>query len=304
MVFSPCPSAHFRLRNTPRVYVYRPSHGVAFLRPVSGALYRTYIDRRANVPYYLCRVSGVDLVRNWRKTVRAMCASSSNYQGMLQGFFAGEGNIKETKSHGSRVLRISQGKRFGLLERILQHFGVEFRYETLGRNYVISGRDGLEKLWVLGISELHSGKHVKFEAMLSSYRQHHYKRLSLGPRILENLSSPLTAREVASLVNRGESRVTQVLTRLLRDNEVEKFKVRSTYFWTKNVQQEIVISDEKSKILGALTRPRRRLEIARIANKSERSVTKRLAELAWLGLVEKVNSNWRRKEVAKRVIVK
>jgi len=87
------------------------------------------MDRRANLPYYVYRVSGVELARHWKEATRAICASSSNYQGILQGFFAGEGNIKETMNHHSRVLRIAQGKRFGLLERLLRFFGVEFLYE-------------------------------------------------------------------------------------------------------------------------------------------------------------------------------
>jgi len=66
----------------------------------------------------------------------------------------------------------------------------------------------------------------------------------------------------------------------------------------------VIISNEKLKILNALTIPRRQFEIARIVERTEKTVSRRLAELTRLGLVEKVNSNWRRIEVAKRVIVK
>ena len=66
----------------------------------------------------------------------------------------------------------------------------------------------------------------------------------------------------------------------------------------------MIISNEKLKILNALTIPRRQFEIARIVERTEKTVSRRLAELTRLGLVEKVNSNWRRIEVAKRVIVK
>jgi len=207
-------------------------------------------------------------------------------------------------NHHSRNLRIAQGKRLALLERILRFFGVEFKYEGSGRNYVISGRDNLEKLWNLGISKLHSKKHAKFVSMLSSYTQRHYKRSTFGPKVLETLHSPLTAREIAAIVGRSESRVIQTLTRLLRDKKVQKFKVRSSCFWVRNDQHSVVISREKFKILNALTTPRRQFEIARIVKRTEKSVSKRLAELTRLGLVEKVNSNWRGIEVAKRVIVK
>jgi len=82
------------------------------------------------------------------------------------------------------------------------------------------------------------------------------------------------------------------------------FKVRSTYYWTKRDQQSIVISLQKSKILNALATHNRRSEIARDVKMRHRSVSKRLIELARLGLLEEVNSNWRRIEVAKRVIIK
>jgi predicted transcriptional regulator len=88
------------------------------------------------------------------------------------------------------------------------------------------------------------------------------------------------------------------------DDATEPFKVRSSYYWTKKDQQSLIISSEKFKILKALTRPRRQFEIARIVDGTEKSVSKRLAEMTRLGLVEKANSNWRRIEVAKRVIVK
>jgi hypothetical protein len=295
---------HFRPINPPRIYAYLPSPGTTFVGPVPGAVYRTYIDRRANVPYYIYRVSGVVLARRWKKVSREICASPSNYQGILQGFFAGEGNIKESKGYRTRVLRIAQGKRFLLLERILRHFGVTFTYEPAQRSYVISGRENLEKLWNLGVSEMHSKKHAKFEAMLASYKQHHYKRLSLGPRILDMLSSPLTTCEIAALINRGESRETQVLTELRRNNEIEMFKVRSSYYWVRIDRRCIVISSEKFKVLRTLSHPRRLFEIARVVGRTGKSVSKRLAEMKPLGLVEKVNSNWRRIEVAKRVIVK
>ena len=111
----------------------------------------------------------------------------------------------------------------------LRHFEIEFRYESHGRTYAISGRDNLERLRDLGVSELHSKKHAKFVAMLSSYVQRHYKRRSFGPMILETLTSPLTTHEIATRLGRSDSRAIQELTRLRRKNKVQMFKVRSSY---------------------------------------------------------------------------
>lgn len=297
-------SRHFQLLYSPRVYVYLPSRDAEFPRPVPGARYRTYLDPRANFPYFIYRASGVELVKRWKEAVLAICNESSNYVGILQGFFAGEGNIKETMSHHSRALRIAQGKRFPLLERILRSFGVEFRYEASERSYVISGRENLEKLWNLGVSALHSKKQERFSSMLASYTQRHYERLSLGPKILKMLSSPLTKKQLADRVGRSDSRVNQALTKLRRAGKVEMFKVRSLYYWIGSDRQAVIISREKSRILRALDSTRRQFEIARMVHRSEKSVSRRLSEMARLGLVERANSNWRRIDVAKRVIVK
>ena len=182
---------HFRPRNPARVYVYRPSKGATYDRPVSGAIYRSYIDHRANVPYYIYRVSGVDLARTWRRASRTICADSSNYQGILQGFFAGEGNVKESVVILREFFESLKAKDSLFLSGFCAFFSVKLRYESSERYYVISGRENLEKLWRIGVTELHSRKHARFAAMMSSYQQHHYRRGYLGPRILEILSSPL-----------------------------------------------------------------------------------------------------------------
>lgn len=88
--FSPC--------HRPRIYVYCPFKDIEFTRPVPGALYRNYVDPRANLPYYIYRVSGVELVHQWRKVVAEASKSSTNYQGILQGFFAGRGKCQVRRS--------------------------------------------------------------------------------------------------------------------------------------------------------------------------------------------------------------
>ena len=181
---------------------------------------------------------------------------------------------------------------------------MDFRYEASGRNYVISGRENLEKLFALGISTLHSKKHARFAAMMSSYKQYHYKPFTFRKMVLDITSSPHTTREIAAFVGRGESRVVQTLTRLRRTGRVQMFKVRSSYYWTKSDPHTVIISAEKFRILSVLTQPRRQSEIARLVGRTDKTVCKRLQEMTRIGLVEKVNSNWRRKEGFRRVIAK
>ena len=152
----------FRPRNLPRIYVYHPSPSTGFILPVAGVRYRTYVDRRARKPYYIYSVADAQLVRDWKMLVRAVCNSPTNYQGLLQGFFAGGGNIKEEVSGHSRSLRIAQGKSIALVESMLLQFGVSFRCHVSERSYVITGRENLEMLQRIGISDLHSIKHARF----------------------------------------------------------------------------------------------------------------------------------------------
>ena len=139
-----------------------------------------------------------------------------------------------------------------LVELILKYVGVTFGYETSERSYYISGRENLEKLHSIGISELHSTNHAKFVAMLDSYKQYHYKRNPLSPVVLNALSSPMTTQDVANYIGRSRARASRLLTELRRQNEIEMYKVRSTYYWIRSDEEIIVISSQKSKILDAL----------------------------------------------------
>lgn len=159
-----------------------------------------------------------------------MCKSQVNSRGILQGFFAGEGNVKDLASPHSRTLRIAQGRRLALLELMLHHFGVRFRYEVRGRSYCVSGRADLEKLFGLGISRLHSKKHSKLIAMLSTYKQYHHARYSTDSIILNALPTPKTAREVAAIIERTNARASQALCRLRHRRQVETYRVRSTNY--------------------------------------------------------------------------
>ncbi len=190
------------------------------------------------------------------------------------------------------------------VERILRHYEVSFLYEVSGRNYLISGRENLEKLQRIGITELHSKKHAKFLAMLDSYKQRHYQRDSLPPLVLGALFAPMTTHEVAKSIERGDARAYQVLSDLRRREQIEVYKVRSTYYWIRTDQRSVVISLEKSRILDVLIVPRRPYEISVMLSRDQKTIARRLTEMARLGLVEKVNSNWRKVQGEKRVIVK
>jgi hypothetical protein len=105
-------------------------------------------------------VSGVELVRLWREGVTTVCSNAKNYRGILQGFFAGEGNVKYSKPSRSRVVRIAQRVRHSLVEKILRYFEVTFHYHSHGE-YWIWGRTNLEKLKAIDVSILHPLKSTR-----------------------------------------------------------------------------------------------------------------------------------------------
>lgn len=236
-----------------------------------GATYHSYIDRRANFPYYIYRAAGVGLLKSWSRMVKAVCARAENYAFILQGFFAGEGNVKYIKRSHSRTVRIAQGERYYLLERILKHFGVSLSYGG-HREYSISGRENLEKLHSIDISKLHKLKHKKFTEMIKSYKQRHYSRGALRLILLGILKSPFTTASLAGIVRRTNRRVGMALTDLARSGLVQKYRVRSQYYWIRADRGVVMISPEKRRILRVLQAPARQAEITKAVGKSKRSV--------------------------------
>ena len=287
----------------PRVAVYLPHAGDPFDRPVIQATYRTYVDIRATRPYFIYRISGVKIVRRWKKLVTEVCTDTRNFQPILQGFFAGEGNIKYGHARRSRTLRISQGKRHELLEKMLRHFGISFSYGG-HRSYSICGRDNLEKLLLLEVSCMHRIKHWAFLKMMRTYRQRHYRKHVLPQLVLARLVAPLTSRELAIQLSRSTSRISHILSELQSAGRVRSYRVNSTCYWSRSDRRTIVISNQKDAILRLLHVPHRAFELARIQSRTERSVSCRLRELESLGLVVRRKDNWYRLPTSSMVVVK
>lgn len=293
---------YFSPRNRPRMAVYLPRRDMNFVKPIDDANYRVYVDSRASRPYYIYRVSGVELVVQWRRFVKSVCKNIEAYQWILQGFFAGEGNVKYDRLQKSRVLRIAQGARHPLLEKILRHFGIPFRYGG-HRVYVISGRANLEKLDLLGIASLHPLKQRSFVEMMGSYRQRHYPRGTLPKLIYQNLDSPRTTADLSAQLKRSSSRISHLLSMFLSSGRVKMYRVHSTYYWVRSGAQIVVISPEKKLVIEHLKVPMRVSELSRLLVRAPRSVKNRLLELERMGLVVRRNSKWHRLPTAAKVVV-
>jgi predicted transcriptional regulator len=287
---------------TARIAVYLPNAGFPHLMPVRRARYRDYIDARANSPYYIYRVSGVEKNREWRAIVSQVCSTSFNYQFVLQGFFAGEGNVKQG-SHNSRAVRIAQAHPLPLLERMLRHYGISFIYGG-HREYTISGRDNLEKFLALQMTCLHRLKHEKFLRMMAGYRQRHYPKHTLNDHVYKELVIPRTTKDLATRFERTSSRLVRVLSTLCLSGNVQRYHVNSTYYWVRADSQLIVVSKQKMRILNLLKVPYRLFELATILRVNAKAVSHRMNELEKLGLVRREKANWHSIATASQVVEK
>lgn len=291
------------IQHSPRIYVYLPPGRRYFVKPIAGVRYRIYSHRHATRPFFIYRISGVQMTEKWKRIVSAALRRVPNYQGILQGFFAGEGNIKYIVSTRSRVLRVAQGKPFPIFENIMDHFGIRFHYEVRERAYVVSGRENLESLWRLDVATLHAPKRAKFHYMLSTYQQHHYARKFLENRVYQRLSRPVTSRSLAHDFERTQSRLQRVLRSLKEKNRIKNFRVRSTDYWIRTDSDCLVISEQKHQILSLLDKPRRLFELSKALGKDPKSVIRRLRELERFALVRKKDSYWQAMATKKSVIV-
>ena len=287
---------------TPRVAVYLPSTDTSYAHPVKSARYRIYVDKRSNRPYYIYRISGVTLAKRWLMLVRKTCKSESNYRYILQGFFAGEGNVKEG-SHGSRAVRIAQGKPNQFVEKMLDHFGITYSYGG-HREYTICGRANLEKFLDLGLTILHPLKYKRFMNMMATFRQRHYQRHKLEELVFDRIRLPMTTKELAFELGRSTSRLSHVLCRMKAGGTVKMFHVNSVCYWIRADSRAIVISKQKMKILQLLAVGQRVRQLAASLGRNDKAVKRRLIELERLGLVGFQNPFWVRKQAEYGVISK
>jgi len=288
------------VQNKPRVYVYSPLKNIEVLLPID-VLHKHYIDERANKPYFIYRIADVKAVKKWYKIIEKIKREIKLYSFVLQGIFAGEGNIKFIKKFKSRVIRISQGEPNIFLEKILKQFNVKFRYSPRERAYVISGRANLEKLCQLNISNLHKEKDSKLKTMMNTYKQYHYTRGFLKDKLYNFLKSPYTSFQLAEIFKRSQTRITGELSNLKKQNKIKNFRVRSKTYWIRLDRNIIIISKRKQEFLDFLIIPRYTFEIANYLNINWKAAFRRLKELEKLNLVKFEDDLWHKIKTTEEV---
>jgi len=286
--------------NNFRLYVYSSSKinkniGIAI------KLIKFYRDKRATKPYFILRLANRNIVTEWHKIVRETIKNKKYYEGILRGFFAGEGNIKEG-SHNSRQIRIAQKQPNPIVESILKYFDISFRFFEKERSYVISGRNNWEKFFKLKIANLHSEKNEKFMNAYSNFKQWHYSRGYLKNNIYKILGNPYTTRQLSKIFNRSFARIQDSLIALKKENKILNYRIGSIDYWIRNDENKILISKRKNKILSFIQKPKTTKEVSNKFNVSWKASFRRLNELYKLGLVLKDNNKWVSANIDKEVV--
>jgi hypothetical protein len=287
----------------PRIYVYSAKKEKA----KSLLNFRTnyYIDKRARRPYFIFRVGSVHATKQWRILVEKIKHTKKFYTDILRGFFAGEGNLKESTIYSQRTIRISQGKSNKFIERVLNHFGVTYHFSKGERAYVINGKWNWDKLAQIRLADLHPIKRDKFWRMYNSFKELHYPKYMLKNNVLKILHKPYTAVELSKRFERTPARIQDILIPLKKEGILQDFRVRSTSYWIKTDQKKIIISKIKEKYLTSLKRKEKTTtEFAKEMGVCWKSAHRRLVELQKLNLVN-IDSQgvWARTYLKEKVIV-
>lgn len=292
----------FYERGNPRIYIYYPIEGMR--KFYFDCKTNEYLDKRANKPYFIFKLASKKLFGKWEGLVERIKSEQKWYRFILQGFFAGEGNVK-TGTHCSRSIRISQGEENPFLEKMLNHFCTTFKFSERGRAYVLHGRENLEKLQKIKIAKLHPLKRNLFKKMMEEYKQYHYSRGELKDKLYSALKRPRTSSELSEEFERSQDRIQRVLSELKKTNKVQNYRVRSKDYWIREDENTIIISRVKENYLKKLEELNKTSEFASNFDVCWKSSYRRLSELEKLGLVKrKENKEWEMLDNERKVIVK
>ncbi|MBI3037141.1 hypothetical protein HYY73_05340 [Candidatus Woesearchaeota archaeon] len=244
-------------------------------------------------------------MKEWRKLVEEIKNNKRNYAGILRGFFAGEGSIKEGK-HCSRILRMAQAKRVTVVEQGLEFFKIDYEFSKHHREgYVIRRKENFDKAAAIGLADLHPDKKNRFNRMLNKYKQKQYRPNYLKSALAKVFDSikPYTTEQLAKTFDRSNYRIWEILSELKKEGIIVKYRIRSKDYWTLN-NGVILISSIKYKYLCALKSDAKRTkDLADDAGVCWKAAFRRLKELEGLGLIKrKEDGMWEVMNTNKEVV--
>lgn len=284
-----------------RIYVYS-KEGKKIKIPYKKVTVKFYVHKRATKPYFILRLASVQGVKEWKTIVGKTLRNKKLTPFLLRGFFAGEGNIKES-SHNSRILRISQGVQKKFIDDLLNKLKLKFSFDPKKRNYIIRKKSNWDIFAKLKLADLHPDKKRKFWEIYNKFKEEHYEHYYLITRILPILSKPHKTKELAEKFNRSPARVLDVLMDLKKQKKIRNFRVKSYNYWTKNSNLTI-ISKLKKDYLLFLNKPKQTSEFAKHFKVCWKSSFRRLKELEKLNLTRRMkNGTWIKLQTKKKILV-
>ncbi len=284
----------------PRLYSYSKTKDN--LNSLEGVKLNSYVDFRANKPYYIYRFASVKLFSQWKKMVTDILRNDLLLTHIIRGFFAGEGNIK-VGVKCNRIIRIAQKKPVLFIEHYFSHLNINYVFNPKERSYCIWSRESWDKLAQINIADLHPEKKEKFWQVYSQFKEYHYSSGYLKNKIFNLLIKPYTAIQLSNSLNRTPARIFDVLSELKTENLVKYFKVGSKSYWIRIDQQIIIISSLKQKYLNLLTNYSKTADFAKNFDVCWKSAYHRLIELQKLGLVSYENGKWMKVSTEQKVVI-
>lgn len=293
----------FSLFNLDNHWVYSYGKKEDKRKKLKNSINKTYTDIRAKKPHYIYRIASVIKTKEWKTIVKQIKEDKIQWIYLLQGFFAGEGNIK-TGSHKNRTLRIAQKNRHKYLENIFQELNLTWSFEKRGREYNFSSKHNWDVFAKYKIANLHPVKKKLFWNVYNSYSQKHYKNTYLKQEIYKQLTEPKRTKNLSKLYKRSIARICEVLIQLKKEGKVINFKAGKSNYWIRTDNNSIIISKLKNKYLNQLNSSNQTSLIAKKMNVSYKSAFNRLKELEKLGLVKRqADKTWKVIKTSKTLII-
>lgn len=288
-------------KNSARVYSYSPK--VPFKPPFQGLIVKTYLDRRANKPYYIYRLADVEFVKKWKRLVQECMNNQKLHPGILRGIFAGEGNIK-TGDHSSRTLRISQKDHNEEFGRIFKSLNLTYAYSKGNRMYNFTHKENWDIFAKYRIADLHPEKRKLFWQAYLTYKETHYRAHFIRNHLLKLLEVPRTKKWLAAYFNRTGARIYDVLDFFRKNKKIVTYRCGSKNYWIRTDKNSLLISRRKQTYLNALKNGSETTqEIAKELNVGWKASFRRMTELQRLGLVTNEDKRWKLLNCDMKVIV-
>jgi DNA-binding HxlR family transcriptional regulator len=275
-------------KNEARIYVYSPSKRKLY-NSIGNIKINFYTDERANKPYYIYRIADVAFLKKWHNIVEKIKDRKELSVHILRGFFAGEGNIKFDQKYGTRIVRISQGKRNEFLERMFKKFKLTFKYDDEKRMYWIYGKSNLNKLEELDIASLNPIKYAEFRRMMESYND--IPRNQLKNTVYKMLKTPRKFKKLSNNLNVIWTDISFVLNELKKEGKIDYFRENRERYWAKKDFVNKVLLKRKVDIISNLSNPSGVIKLSEFTKIPRKTIARRLKELEREGFIERTEKN-------------